>query len=117
MYQFSATFDDIESGIFIRLIVVEVPYGESVRYLLDRLYRDLRPEQRTNVTIILRPGVKFQLSKTLIEQYSSLGLGESECLEQQYDFLKEIVEDIEKTLRRFSSHSVHVLGSERYGHF
>lgn len=117
VHQFFAIFDDNESDTFVRLMVAEIPYGESVRYILERLYRTLRPERRTNTTIILRPGVRFQLSKQRIEQLSRDGLNEGELLEQKYMFLREIVEDSEKTFRRFRTQGVHVLASEDYGHF
>ena len=117
MHQFSVTFDDSETATFPRLIVAEIPYGESVRYILERLYRTLRPEQRTNTIIILRPGIRFQLSKRRIEQLSKNGLGDGEYLEQPYSFLKETVDDIEKAFRRFRTHGIHVLASEDYGHF
>ena len=77
----------------------------------------MRPEERTNASIILRPGVRFQLSKERIEQLSSEGLDDGEILEQRYSFLKEIVDDIAKTFRRFRTHGIHVLASEDYGHF
>ena len=117
MHQFLATFDDSESSVFARFIVAEIPFGESVRYVLESLYQNLPPEERTNASIILRPGVRFQLSKARIEQLSSEGLGDGENLEQRYSFLEEIVEDVEKAFRRFRTHGIHVLASEDYDHY
>ena len=117
MYTFFAKFDDDVSSAFLRLIVAEVPYGESVRYVLEGLYRTLRPAQRANTCIILRPEVGRQLTRSRIEQLASEGLREGESLEGRYGFLSEIVQDIEKAFRRFRAHPIHVLASEDYGHF
>ena len=117
MYQFLATFDDSESYVFARFIVAEIPFGESIPYVLENLYQTLPPEERTNASIILRPGVKFQVSKARIEQLLSEGLGDEESLEQPYSFLRETVEDVEMTFRRFRTHGIHILASEDYDNY
>lgn len=117
MHHFAATSDGLDSSHFFRFIFAEVPYGESIRYILDSLYHKLPPEQRANASIILRPEPRFQLSKSRIQQLAAAESGHIETLEHQYVFLSEVVEDNKKTFARFSSHPIHILASEHYGHF
>ena len=117
MYRFLATLDDSESQVFARFIVAEIPLGESIRYVLEKLYQTLPPEERTNASIILRPGVRFQVTKARIGQLLSEGLGDEESLEEPYRFLREIIEDVEKTFLRFTTHGIHVLASEDYDNY
>ena len=57
------------------------------------------------------------MSKARIGQLLSEGLGDEESLEEPYHFLREIIEDVEKTFLRFTTHGIHVLASEDYHNY
>jgi hypothetical protein len=88
-----------------------------VRYVLEKLYQALPPEERTNASIIVRPRVEFQLSPALIEQFLNYRLSVAERMDKRYDFLTEIINDPEQAFQRFKTHGIHILASEDYRHF
>lgn len=121
LHYFFFEIEDEATGDIRKFALIELAAGESIRRALDRYYEETinRSADRRGTSIILRPPVKFPISKKIIEQLVN-GKPKGQLTRQQKPilaFLTDALEDNERTFERFANHHVYILASHNYSHF
>ena len=116
MYHFFVDVEQSAGQSIDRYLVVELPSGETLQSLFERIYREVETEERLLASIIVRPPVKYQLSPELFKDQNAV-LTEDVSTER-LRFLEELrQEPLSTVFSRFDDTVVRVLYSYDFGHY